>query len=540
MKINGITKHKQECVALVLFLISFILIRGYVLLISNLTIKCITVVMFLAIGVYGYFSKDSNKISDFFVVTLVAVLGLFLFLDRIVYLGFGFHFYEIFGDVIAILLNTNHDEVFSFFALFKSKRFYPTLLYIIIPIAYSLVLNTVNKHYKLGGSVRKYSFGTILLTCFLLIIIPGFPLRDMFAEVPKYIEDTKINRSYVAQKETFKWNAISNVSGKSTVFIVLGETTRGDHLSLNGYSRKTTPNLDKENITSFSNAISIGYHTLVATPYMLTRKQVDAAWINKLVPETSIITAFKEAGYKTYYISYLGKVHIGDNAINQIVNEADVYVRRPDDNEGNADSLGLPIINDILQKDKSEKKLIVYKLVGSHYNFQDRYPMMFDLFKPSFKTVAFRGPNKEQENIFVNTYDNTILHTDYVVSSVINMLKNEEGDASLSFISDHGVSIYESGDGVYLTPKKANFNIACFFWMNESVRARLADSKLKIFSSNKAKPIDATYFVDTVMELAGLETDKKIGKSLFKEVGDEDNRITILGNKIVKYTEIEN
>lgn len=496
--------------------------------------------MFLAIGVYGYFSKDSNKISDCLVVTLVAVLGLFLFLDRIVYLGFGFHFNEIFGDVIAILLNTNHDEVFSFLALFKSKRFYSTLLYIIIPIVYFFVLNTANKNYKMGGSVRKYSFRTILLSCFLLILIPGFPLINFFAEVPKYIEDTKINRSYVAQKETFKWNAISNVSGKSTVVIVLGETTRGDHMSLNGYFRDTTPNLNKQDVISFSNAISIGNHTLSATPYMLTRKIVDIAWINRLWPETSVITAFKEAGYKTYYISYLGKVHIGDNAINQIVNEADTYIKRSEDDKGNEDSLGLPIIKKILEDDKNDKKLVVYKLVGSHFNFHDRYPIRFDLFKPSFKTTEFRGPNEKQKNVFINTYDNSILHTDYVVSEIINMLRKEKGDASLGFISDHGISIFDYGKHMFTKARKPNYNIACFFWMNESVKDRLSDSKLKIFNSNKAKPIDATYFVDTVMELAGLETDKKIGKSLFKEVGDEDNRLTILGNKIVKYTEIEN
>lgn len=56
---------------------------------------------------------------------------------------------------------------------------------------------------------------------------------------------------------------------------------------------------------------------------ILSRKGV---YDNGLFNETSIISAYKEAGYETWYVSYLSKSHIGDNEINLIANEADHYV----------------------------------------------------------------------------------------------------------------------------------------------------------------------------------------------------------------------
>ncbi|MCV5646349.1 sulfatase-like hydrolase/transferase, partial [Escherichia coli] len=137
-----------------------------------------------------------------------------------------------------------------------------------------------------------------------------------------------------------------------TVVLFLGETNRGDYLHFNGYPKNTTPNLDKENLVSFKNTISQGAYTLVSTPMILSRKGV---YDNGLFNETSIISAYKEAGYETWYVSYLSKSHIGDNEINIIANEAAHYV---------VSDVNVNTLEKILNN-KSKKKLIVYKTIGS-------------------------------------------------------------------------------------------------------------------------------------------------------------------------------
>ena len=152
---------------------------------------------------------------------------------------------------------------------------------------------------------------------------------SFFDRLPAYI--SQVNQSIEAGKarQDFKWDAVASVKGRQTVVLILGETTRGDHMQVAGYPRETTPQLSKENLIVFKDAISIGYHTLLSTPFMLTRKPVVKNNIYGLFGETSIISAFKEAGFKTYYVSYLKPIVKGDNAINQIVAEADVYIQRP-------------------------------------------------------------------------------------------------------------------------------------------------------------------------------------------------------------------
>lgn len=322
---------------------------------------------------------------------------------------------------------------------------------------------------------------------------------------------------------------ISEDDGSSTAVVIIGETTRGDHMGINGYSRNTTPLLVKKDIISYKNVVSIGSHTLLSTPFIFTRKPVEKEWIHKLFPEKSFISAFKEAGYKTYYISYLEQVHWGDNAINQIVNEADVYIRR----DGEYDESGISNIKDIL-KDDSSKKLIVYKLIGSHFNFQDRYPDRYDKFTPSFKTVAYKGDDATKKDIFINTYDNSVLYTDYVVASIIDLLEGQTGEATLSFVSDHGISIYEDGVTYGQGATKATHNIPMFFWFNKNAERRLDNERVANLKNNTSKLVDQTYFIDTIFELNGIMTSKHVGRNLFDRIDDTDIKV-IIGNEVVPY-----
>ena len=307
-------------------------------------------------------------------------------------------------------------------------------------------------------------------------------------------------------------------------------------MSLNGYTRKTTPLLEQQDLISFTNAISNGVHTLVGTPFILTRKPLDERYIYTSYPEKSFISAYKEAGYKTYYISYEKNVVVGDSVINQYVSEADEYIWRPSEPDHNEDSNGIEIVKDILNRSNSDKNLIVYKLAGSHVSYKDRYPMMFDVFKPSFKTIPYVNISVAKKDIMVNTYDNTILHTDYVVSSIIDELKKCRGEAMLTFISDHGATLFEDGKSCGYSYLASQYNIPYFFWFNDDCVKRLGKDKVDILSSNRHKPVDQTYFIDTLHDASGIVTSKRVGKTLFENIDNIDDRMVIVSYKFVPYS----
>ena len=450
---------------------------------------------------------------------------------------YGFPLEAIITDLIAVTISTNVDEVLPLLVNAQSKSFlsvYKVLPAIIFYYLSGKICVVVMINQKLHKSLH-----IVALFCFVVMFfLPNTTFSEFMVRLPNGLSDIFETSKYIDLAKKFKWNSVSDIKGKSTVVIVLGETTRGDHMYINGYKRNTNPYLSKENIITFDNCISLDVHTLVATPFILTRKDLNQDNIYKLHPETSLISAFKEAGYRTYYVSYLNKVHSGDNAINQIVKEADEYIKRPWGNGYDGDSLSLPIMKDIIQNNDEEKKLVILKLIGSHINFQDRYPKIFDVFKPSFTTENYNGDDINKKNIFINTYDNSILYTDYVVGHIIKYLKNIDGDCTLSFISDHGISIYDDNKTLYINYKKANYNIPCFFWFNEKAIKSIGEGNIFVLKSNIHKPIDSTYFLDTILQLNDIKTDRLRGKSLLNYISEEDNRKVIYGSKIIPYIDI--
>ena len=79
-------------------------------------------------------------------------------------------------------------------------------------------------------------------------------------------------------------------------------------------------------------------------------------------------------------------------------------------------------------------------------NFK-RYPDTFKKFLPTCDTQDLEKCSQEQ---IVNTYNNTLLYTDFILNESIKLLEKYEGsfETTLFYVSDHGESLGENG--VYL------------------------------------------------------------------------------------------
>lgn len=101
----------------------------------------------------------------------------------------------------------------------------------------------------------------------------------------------------------------------------------------------------------------------------------------------------------------------------------------------------LPFIKEIIPR--SNKQFLVVHTSGSHWNYTARYPKEFEQFTPICNVKAKTDASGCDKVALSNSYDNSILYTDFFLSSLIDLLKDK--NAFLLYVSDHGESLGENG-----------------------------------------------------------------------------------------------
>jgi len=233
---------------------------------------------------------------------------------------------------------------------------------------------------------------------------------------------------------------------RELVVMVVGETARADHFSLNGYARETNPRLAKEKVYSFPDFWSCGTSTAESLPCMfshMTRGDYDKPHAKATDNALDIL---KRAGVS---ILWRDNNSSSKDVANRIAYEA---FHGPDRNpvcdiecrdEGMLDGL-----QDYIEAHPTGDILIVLHAMGNHGPaYYKRYPASFEKFRPVCKTNDLGACSHEE---IVNGYDNAILYTDYVLSRVIRLLKDNDDnfETAMFYVSDHGESLGESG--IYL------------------------------------------------------------------------------------------
>ncbi len=267
-----------------------------------------------------------------------------------------------------------------------------------------------------------------------------------------YSVEAKKNREFRIIDERPRWADFEHAEepkeedAHTVLVFVLGETTRAANFSLQGYARETNPLLAKQDIVYFKNMVSCGTVTAVSVPCLFssrTRADFDAA--DEEFTENILDLAAK-AGYDIYWKE-------NDNGCKGVCARVEkmedtVMTNNPAHCNGSYcyDSVMLDGLRELLPRIK-RNTIIVLHLIGSHGPaYFERYPDDFKKFRPTCDTKDIQ--NCEREAI-VNTYDNTVLYTDYILSSAIDILKEYPRlESGLFYVSDHGESLGERG--VYL------------------------------------------------------------------------------------------
>jgi lipid A ethanolaminephosphotransferase len=238
---------------------------------------------------------------------------------------------------------------------------------------------------------------------------------------------------------------------KSLTVLVVGESARAENFGILGYARNTTPQLSKETgVIAFSDVHSCGTQTAVSVPCMFSnmgRKDYSAS---KAKNEEGLLDVLKRAGLNVIWRdNQSGCKGTCDRVTVQDMSRLKDPVLCAN-NECRDEILlkGLQSFIDNLDQDT----VLVLHQMGSHGpEYYKRYPKEFEKFTPVCRSNALNNCTKDS---IVNGYDNTLLYTDHVLASLIDILRSNQGkvDTAMMYLSDHGESLGEYNLFLHGTP----------------------------------------------------------------------------------------
>ncbi len=289
--------------------------------------------------------------------------------------------------------------------------------------------------------------------------------------------------------EHTKANAIFKTLGEDAVqkkvnkqqtigIMVVGETARADHFSLNGYSRETNPKLKQETLINYQQATSCGTSTAFSVPCMFSFLKRDNYSPNKAALQSNSLDVLVKAGVKVIWLDNNSSCkgvcdRIGETNLRREPDEASPYYS---DGEVFDEAL-ISTMKTVLAKNNDDKDILfVLHTLGSHGpKYYKRYPDEFSQFEPACKKAT---PQECTDAENINAYDNTILYTDHVLSQIIAFLKAQKDVQSfMVYASDHGESLGENGvylHGLpYFLAPDAQTHVPMLLWLsNTYINAR--------------------------------------------------------------------
>jgi lipid A ethanolaminephosphotransferase len=258
---------------------------------------------------------------------------------------------------------------------------------------------------------------------------------------------------------------------KSLTVLVVGESARAENFGILGYHRDTTPQLDKEaGLIAFTDVHSCGTETAVSVPCMFSnmgRKDYDAS---KAKNEEGLLDVLKRAGIDVIWRDNQSgcKGTCDRVTLQDVSNLKDPALCANSECRDEILLQGLQGFIDHLDKDT----VLVLHQMGSHGpEYFKRYPKAYEHFTPVCESNALNNCSRES---IVNGYDNTLVYTDHVLSSLIDVLRSNQDkvDTAMLYLSDHGESLGEynlflHGTPYMLAPEQQK-HVAMLAWFSDS------------------------------------------------------------------------
>ena len=243
-----------------------------------------------------------------------------------------------------------------------------------------------------------------------------------------------------------------DINGREYYVMCVGESLRAANMGINGYHRPTTPLLQAmPNVVSFPDFYSTATLTMYSVPMMITRATVDEYNLN-----------YKEYGILKPYRELVDSL-------------TQVY----------------------------PKAFFLIQLYQSHCYFAN-FTEQYDVYHPNLVS----DKDSDSKDLLVNAYDNTVLYTDYIMSSIIHAIDKPDTRSTFLFASDHGevLDMDKPRRGGVLNPGKEEYNVGMLFWSSDKWNQAHKDAARRI-REIRHEPVNADYLFYTACDMADITID---------------------------------
>ena len=506
----------------------------------------IFLVMLILPNVFMLFTESTGLLTR--VVNLILPLGLYWMAmtlsskpGKMFWCLFLFIFFNAFETVLLYLFGESPIAVDMFLNLVTSNateadellaQIYPSVIFVVVFYGFGIVLSIValRKRLRLHESFRHNQrvLGALVTAVGLVLLVVNyfvdarfrmrndiFPVNvcyNLGLSVQRFVQSeryptTSAHFSHLATTE--RPDSIPEV-----YVLIIGETLRADNMSLYGYERNTTPQLKAladttQSLAVFADVITMSNTTHKSVPLLLTATASQGDY-DSLYTQRGAISAFREVGFDTYYISNQRRNH---SFIDYLGCEAEHVSFLKDSLPLSANLYDDALLDELRRVLPAQGEgavdgsvLIVLHCYGSHFDYRDRYPKAYARFAPT----DYPSATRTQRQQLVNAYDNTIAYADHIVAGVISALDRQGIPAVMMFTSDHGEDIFDDSRNRFLhaspQPTYYQLRVPLLIWASQLWRDRYPD-KWQVVMSHRRQPVSTGMVTfHTLLDLAGVHS----------------------------------
>lgn len=362
-------------------------------------------------------------------------------------------------DTILAIFQTNISETKAYINDFIGLWQYIGL---IIIFAIALFISKYNFNIKIKKLNKKILFIlilTLITNIFLIYRYKNNILTDIIFGAKDYLAEYKEFKKQISERNIvdIKIDNIDTIN-KGIYVLVLGESQNKDHMSVYGYSQKTTPYLESmekdKNFIKFTNTYSCHTHTIPVLSYALTSKNQynDINMKNAI----SILDVAKACNIETVWLSNQVRYGGYDTPVSVIADTANqqVWINNNHGKTTNTNYYDIKLIDKLRKIKIKDNMLIVIHLMGNHGSYKDRYPDKFSKFQTNTNRI--------------NEYDNSILYNDYVVENILKKLKTLPNFKALIYCADHADAVDQdlAHDSTQFVPSMTH--VPMYIYMTDS------------------------------------------------------------------------
>ncbi|MCW8996462.1 MAG: phosphoethanolamine--lipid A transferase [Psychromonas sp.] len=444
-------------------------------------------------------------------VLVITIISIFVFYSSITY-GTVFDY-----GMIQNTLETNSGEALSYL---NWHSFSVISLMIVGVVVFLLKIKIVFKR-PLKELLSKVLFIVCLLS--VIGIIGKFYYADYSATgrnnnyiqkeiIPLEFIDggyTFIRNTYFRAPKVFKVldkapELITAGSKPKVTILVVGETARAKNFNYSGYPRQTNAYTQNYGVTYFSNVSSCGTATAVSVPCMFSAQTHDSFSRVETDHQQNLLDIEKLAGADVLWVE-------NDGGCKGVCNRQATVTVKPEENkqfcDGTScmDEILLAKLQTKLNNIQAPSTFIVLHEMGSHGpTYFKRYPDNMRKFMPDCQQSDIQNCTAEE---LVNTYDNTILYSDFVHAQILEMLDSysQRYDLAFVYVSDHGESLGENGAYLHGFPyafaPDEQTHVPMYFWASYK-----QDEFKRCLSGEQDSKLSQDNIFHSMIGLTGVQT----------------------------------